>query len=363
MAQAQRIRVFIVDDSSFARAVLRSLLARDASFEVVGEARDGASALRGVPAARPDIVLMDMDMPGLDGLSVTRELMGSYPRPILIVSDLVGRDADLNFRALEAGALDLIRKPSAAEREDAGHADELLRKIRILSRVPVITRRRPRPSTTPAPRGPGRPAEDRARRAPPVAGAGLVLLGSSTGGPIALAQILTHLGNRVHAPILVVQHMAEGFTEGLASWLGTASRRSVVLATQGAFLDAGTTYLAPEHVHLTVKNGRVCLRQDERPRRGHCPSVDALFHSVATSELAPSTIAALLTGMGSDGAHGLRALRQAGAWTIAQDEATSVVYGMPKAALQLEAACEVLPLDRIGPRLRAACSDTDAVPG
>lgn len=357
---SRTIRVFIVDDSVFARAVLRSLLARDPTFEVVGEARDGVGALRGIPATSPDLVLMDMEMPGQDGLAVTRELMCSHPRPILIVSDLVGRDASLNFRALEAGALDLVRKPTAAEREDPAIAEPLLRKMRILARVPVITRRWARSTSTSIPPAPGAPTTpEEPRRKPPVSSARLVLLGASTGGPIALSQILTHVGSRARAPIVIVQHMAEGFTAGLASWLSAASGRAVVLASQGVTLDPGTTYIAPERVHLTIKSGRVHLLCEEGSQRGHCPSVDALFHSVATSDLAPHTVAALLTGMGNDGAQGLHALRRAGAWTIAQDEPSCVVYGMPKAAVQLEAACEVLPLDRIGPRICAACEEAE----
>ncbi|MBX3246896.1 MAG: chemotaxis-specific protein-glutamate methyltransferase CheB [Myxococcales bacterium] len=343
------IRVFLVDDSRLARIVLRRMLARDASMHVVGEASDGVEAIRRVPLVDPDVVLMDMQMPGLDGLAVTRELMANSARPILIVSDLVGRDADLNFRALAAGALDLVRKPTAADRESAAVVDELHRKIRIVSRVPVVTRRWPV-----APRMPSAPPEAPRVVGPPLADAKLVVMGASTGGPIALQRVLQEIGAPPSCPVLIVQHMAEGFTRGLAEWLSTASGLPIDLARDGCAPEAGQVYLAPDGAHLVWDQGRLRLRQRDAVG-GHRPSVDVLFESVAASEIAPRTLGVLLTGMGADGARGLGALRAAGAWTVAQDEASSVVYGMPKVAVERGAVSEVLPLDHIGARLRRAC--------
>lgn len=343
------IRVFLVDDSALACRVLRRMLARDPGIHVIGEARNGVEALRRIPLLDPHVVLMDMMMPALDGLATTRELMATSARPILIVSDLVGREADLNFRALSAGALDLVRKPTAADREDAAIVDELHRKIRILARVPVVTRRWAR-TPTPAPSAEAGPRD---RATAPNGHGSLVVIGASTGGPIALQQVLQGIGVP-SCPIMIVQHMAEGFTQGLAGWLSTACAVPVLLARQGTVPEPGFVYLAPERAHLSLEHGRLRLRE-ERVRRGHCPSVDVLFESVAASELAPRTIGVLLTGMGSDGARGLAALKAAGAWTIAQDEASSVVYGMPKAAAELGGASEVLALRAIGPRIRAAC--------
>lgn len=341
------VRVFLVDDSLLARASLRLLLARVPGIQVVGEAASGDEALRRVPIANPDVVLMDMVMPGMDGLETTRRLMASHPRPILIVSDLVGRDANLNFDALAAGALDLVRKPSADERDHPEWMEAFARRIRLLASVPVVTRRSAR-SQVHEPSAPKQPA----RRPAPRSGR-LVVLGASTGGPIALHRLLELVGRPLGCPVLIVQHMTVGFTAGMARWLGEALRAPVELATHGTVPLAGTVYLAPDGAHLALRAG--VLRLESPSAGGHCPSVDVLFESVARSDLAEHTVAALLTGMGSDGARGLLALRHAGAWTIAQDATTSVVYGMPRAASELGAACEVLPLERIAHRIVETC--------
>ena len=356
MSAGETVRVFLVDDSPLARTVLRRMLGRDDSIRVVGEASSGPEALRRIPLHDPAVVLMAMQMLGMDGAATTRELMATSARPILIVSDLVGRDGDLNFRALSAGALDLVRKPSAADRENATVVDELHRKIRILSRVPVVTRRwatsAPRPAQTPIVEA--RPS----RRSAPASGVKLVVIGASTGGPGALQRVRAAMGGPPACPVLIVQHMAEGFTGGLAEWLSAASAMPVLLASPGTVPLAGHVYLAPEKAHLVLEQGRLRLR--EEGARGHCPSADVLFASVAASDIAERALGVLLTGMGSDGARGLAALRRAGAWTVAQDEASSVVYGMPRAAVELDAACEVLPLAQIGLRIRLACTQAPA---
>jgi two-component system, chemotaxis family, protein-glutamate methylesterase/glutaminase len=341
------IRLFLVDDSTLARATLRQVLARDANVEVVGEARSGLEALRRIPLAAPDVVLMDMVMPGMDGLQTSRELMATFPRPILIVSDLVDRHAELNFEALQSGALDVVRKPTAVDLGSAEAVDAFVRRIRILAGVPVVTRhwqRFSQPQGAPAP----------APTCQPSAQAQLVLLGASTGGPMALHQVLTALGGPPRVPILVVQHMTSGFTAGMVRWLANALDTPVELAVHGAEPRPGVVHVAPDGSQLTLRGGRLLL-EDGAPSRRHCPSVDDLFASVARSNLAGATMAVLLTGMGTDGARGLLDLRRAGAWTIAQDEASCVVYGMPKAAVELGAACEVLPLASIAQRLCQAC--------
>ncbi len=342
------VRAFIVDDSALARLVLTRMLESDGRIEVVGEASDGPSALARVPASDADVVLMDMMMPGMDGLEATRRLMASSARPILIVSDLVGRDGTLNFRALQAGALDIVRKPSAEERSDAAAVRDLLRRVRVLAGVPVITRHQRRGArdddTEPPPTWEPRPQRDDFK-------AELVCIGASTGGPPALGRLLARVPSGAHAPILVVQHMAPGFIQGMASWLTETTGLNVTLAKDGHCPERGCVYVAPDDAHLALSvSGALALRS-RGPVGGHKPSVDALFHSVATSGAAPRTLAVLLTGMGSDGATGMLDLYRAGAWTIAQDEATCVVYGMPKAAAALGAAREVLPLETIADRI------------
>lgn len=345
----KKLRVFIVDDSTLARVALHQVIQKDATIEVAGEARSGMEALRRIPLAQPDLVIMDMVMPGMDGLAATREIMARYPRPILVVSDLVGRDAQLNFEALKSGALDLVRKPSAEDLGNPAAVDAFLRKLHILAGVPVITRRwHRRPGETASEPSPLRSEGPRNGRVQ------LVVVGASTGGPIALHQIFSALGGPLDCPVLIVQHMTSGFTQGMVQWLGEALGVPVRLARDGVEPRAGTIYVAPEGGHLIFCGHEMRLTRTGPPRP-HCPAVDALFESVAATEMAKDTLAVLLTGMGKDGAQGMLALREAGAWTIAQDEATSVVYGMPRAAALLGAVSEQLPLERIPERLLEAC--------
>jgi two-component system chemotaxis response regulator CheB len=344
------VRVFIVDDSAVSRSALRSLVEADGQAVVVGEAADGRQALEKIPPSEPDIVLMDIMMARMDGLEATRELMRSFPRPVLIVSDLVGRDADLNFKALQAGALDLLRKPSAAELRDRTTADRLRRRVRLLSEVPVVTRRGR------ARRESGTSAAVQTRTAPGPSRVSLVCIGASTGGPPAILRILTALGGEPRWPVLIVQHMTVGFTTGFVKWLGETSGVRVVAAEHGIRPRRGVVYVAAEDRHLRV-DGRQLVCDDSPPLSGHRPSVDVLFTSVAERGFPAETIALLLTGMGKDGAYGLGRIRDAGGWTIAQDEVSSVVWGMPKAAVDARAAREVLSVDGIVERLRTAAQD------
>ena len=359
-------RVFLVDDSRLARHALRRLLRQDPMIELVGEASNGREALRTIPRCNPDLVLMDVVLPLLDGLATTRRLMRDHPKPILLISDLVGRDARLNFEALRAGALDILGKPTAAEIEDPSFARAWLRKLRSTAQIPVITRRadhrsKPRtsaesdstyppqhPDTTtfPSPRAPW----PRHRGvAPANRRISLVAIGASTGGPPAIRQILTGLATPPW-PVVIVQHMTPGFLAGMARWLATETGLPAQLVEDTVSPRPGELYFAPDRRQLELDHGR--LRVTDRPAPFN-PSVDVLFHSLATSDRAPRTAAVLLTGMGVDGAEGLLALRQAGAMTFAQDEATSAVWGMPRRAVELGAARETLALHHIAGRLLA----------
>lgn len=324
-------RVFLVDDSRTSRAFLRRVL-EQRGHAVVGEAGSGVQALRDVPAARPDIVLMDVVMGGLDGIRTSEQLLAAFPVPILIVSDLADRDTDLSFRALAAGALDVFRKPGP----DAGDLDELARRVGLLAQVPIVTRR-PRRTADPRP-------TTRAQRV------GLLAIGVSTGGPPLILDLITAFPKPPPWPTLIVQHMAMGFTKGFADWLRRMSHQDVVLATDGVRPLAGRFYIAPEDRHLVIERGHLRLR-DAPPVNGFRPSVDVLFGSVATSEYAKSCLAVLLTGMGTDGADGLGQLRTAGAMTMAQDQASSAVFGMPRAAIERGAAGEVISAADLRTRL------------
>jgi len=345
------IRVFLVDDSAVARALLRETLTLTNEIEIVGEATNGRDALVAIPRIRPDVVLMDVMMPGLDGVETTAALMESSPTPILVISDRATKDAGLGFGILEAGALDMIPKPTIAEMRDERIRSGVIRKIRVLAGVPVVTRRRARsPAAAAATRHDVR-AVVPAAAPTEVDPAALVCIGASTGGPPAILRILRAIPAPAPVAVLIVQHMAPGFIEGMREWLQASTGHRTVIATHGSRAHPGTVHLAPDGHHLTLRQGAITLVPGA-PRAIHCPSVNSLFESIAESDLAQRTTAVLLTGMGDDGARGLLALRRAGSVTIAQDRASSAVFGMPKSAIELGAASEILALDDIGDRIR-----------
>jgi two-component system chemotaxis response regulator CheB len=293
---------------------------------------------------------MDVIMPKMDGLQATEWIMRHSPRPVLIVSNLVGKDADLNFKALQSGALDLVTKPTAREFAVTRARQQFVRKVRLLSEIPVVTRRHSQNLAVSVKQEAVSPVPDREPGE-----TSLLAIGASTGGPPALLTLLSAFGGYVPFPVVIVQHMSEGFIGGMAEWLSESTRLKVKLARHSERLEPNVVYLAPDRNHLRIVRDSFALSEVQSPV-GHVPSVDVLFDSIAECPLAPSTVAVLLTGMGMDGAHGLGSVRRAGGRTIAQDEATSVVFGMPKAAIDLGAAQEVLPIDRIGVRLRAIAS-------
>jgi two-component system chemotaxis response regulator CheB len=349
-------KVFIVDDSPVSRAALRRLLESDPEITFVGEAAKGDEALELIPKLEPDLVLMDIFMPGINGLETTRRLLQVFPRPVLIISDQVGGNAELSFEALRAGALDVIGKPSLAEMTNIETAAAIRRKIKLLSGVPVITRHGPK--VAPRTQVPTRVVEHPASRTEPPRRltsrlqrpgpdqVGLVCLGASTGGPPALMQIFSRLGCAARWPTVIVQHMTPGFMQSMVSWLHDVTGQEIAIAQDGVEPEAGVVYVAGDGYHLELTSGRFRLNQDP-PVRGHRPAIDTTLSSVALSSHAERTVAVLMTGMGEDGAIGLKRVREAGAWTIAQDEKSSVVYGMPRAAIQNGAACEELSLNEI----------------
>jgi len=329
------IRVLVVDDSLVAREMLKHILGSADGIEVIGTATDGAEAVEMTAALRPDLVTMDIHMPRMDGIEATERIMAYTPTPVLVVSSSVyGEGVGRAFDALACGALDVVLKP--APRDWAGLDDiarDLVHRVRMLSQVRVITHVRGRSA--------GRHA---AARTEPRLGS-VVAIGASTGGPSALREVLGALPADLRAPVLVTQHIADGFVPGLVEWLDSACALRVRVADDGCALEPGTAYLAPTGRDLTLDGGVVRLA-DPAAGQVHAPSADVLFASVARS-CGRDAVGVLLTGMGSDGARGLGALLEAGAATIAQDEATSVVFGMPRAAIELGAAERVLPLGDI----------------
>ena len=328
------VRVVVVEDSQVQRAHLVRTLQSDGDIEVVGEAADATDAVHLVQVLRPDVVTLDLQIPGGGGQLVIEQLMAAAPTPILVLSASgAGRDSEEAVAALMAGAVDVLPKPPRwTETAEAG----VRSRVRIVGGVAVV--RRPLGRTT----QPGQRVATTTRTA--ATGMSIVAIGASTGGPAALAVVLAGLGG-IEAGVAVVQHLHADFVDGLVSWMDRVSPLQVELAASGATLRAGVVCIAPAGVHLRIgHDDRIVL--DPMPETLHRPSVDVLFSSLA-ARVKGRTVGVLLTGMGEDGAAGMLELRRRGDVTIAQDEATSVVFGMPRAAQRLGAAVHVVPLDRV----------------
>lgn len=355
----KKVRVLIAAASLSARQRLSQALAADPECEVVGEAEDGRRAFELCAELRPSVITLDVMLSGVDGLAVTEQIMAFCPTPILIVSaSLRGPDARKAFKALGAGAVDVLWSPS--DDEPASLFDQrFVSAVKLVSRIKVITHLRGRYRA-----GPGLLAGARASLASaPVEGdrdrgsAGadryqLIAVGASTGGPSAVAALLGALPATFPLPVLLVLHISPVFGATFLDWIGTRSSLPVAFGVDREPLPGpgvSRVIMAPPDRHLVVQGG--CLRLTADPERHSCrPSVDVLFESIA-NELGPASVGCLLTGMGRDGATGLLAMKRAGAMTLAQDEATSIVFGMPREAIRLGAARLILPLDAIGPTI------------
>jgi two-component system chemotaxis response regulator CheB len=349
-----KIRVLVVEDSVTVRNYLSDILSADPDIEVVGEAEDGKRAIELCLQHRPHLITMDMMLPVMTGLAATEYIMAHCPTPILIVSASINRgELFRTYEALAAGALDVLEKPTGTEADGVWEC-RFLATVKLVAGIRVIThlrgrlteRSRPHAAASSPLQGPQPPRKTMTNRKPE-----LVAIGASTGGPGAIVEVLRALPASFRLPVIFVLHINEPFGTAFADWLDGEVGRPVAYARNGDPVAsvAGRVVMAPGGRHLTVRDGRFHLTLG--PERHSCrPSVDVLFESVA-EHYGPSAIACLLTGMGRDGALGLLKLREAGALTIAQDEATSVIYGMPREAALLGAAVEILPLDEIAPRL------------
>lgn len=347
----RKTRVLVVEDSLTVRKRIVEVLAGEPDLEVVGEAEDGKRGIELCQSLRPDVVTLDMMLPTMSGLAATEYIMAYCPTPILIVSASTNRgELFKTYEALAAGALDVLDKPLGNEPNDAWER-KLVSTVKLIARVKVITH--PRARLAPTSRLPVAP--DSLTPGPPAAGCVRVIaIGASTGGPAALLEIFRGLPRDFSLPILLVIHIGELFAATFAEWLDGQCPLRVTFARDGEPVPApgaGRVLMAPPGHHLVVHQGR--LRLTQTAERHSCrPSVDVLFESVAR-ELGPEAAACLLTGMGRDGAEGIAAVRRAGGRTLVQDEKTSTVFGMPREAILLGGAEQILPLEEIAPALRA----------
>lgn len=340
-----KVKVLVVDDSAFMRKLITNFLSESPQIEVVGTAKNGKEALEKVALLKPDVVTLDVEMPVMNGLEALKQLMKNHPLPVVMLSSTTTEGAENTITAMQYGAIDFVAKPSGVISLDLYKVkEELINKVLLASRANVRAisldntgeiRKHQRIRTF----------YDRKNQRKKI-----VCIGTSTGGPRALQQVLTKLPENIAAPIMVVQHMPKGFTKSLAQRLDSLSLIAVKEAEDGETLQNGTAYIAPGGFHLLVHQEKgaltACVEQSP-PRNGHRPSVDVLFESVsALTDY--EKIAVIMTGMGSDGTAGLQRLKESGnTKVIAEDETTAVVFGMPKAAIQANVVDIVVPLEQI----------------
>ena len=355
MPQQTKTRILIVDDSSFMRMAIRSVLSKDPSFDIVGTAADGIEGVEKAIALKPDLITMDVEMPRMDGITALKQIMAKAPTKVIMVSTLTNEGAKSTFEALDAGALDYIPK-NVTDSTDAQNIfrQELIRKIKeaVASRVrrpmaPVSSSMRP-VGTPPAPAAYQRPTASK------FAGKKIqyVGIGASTGGPVALQEVLSRIPVNFPYGIIVGIHMPKAFTGPYADRLNAKCSMTIREAVDGDILKPGVALIAPGGMHTTlVKQGtNIVVRTQPTsayPQHVYIPSVDVMLSSMAEAT-GGSMLGVILTGMGSDGFKGMQLLKQKGGITIAQDEATSTIYGMPKACVDGGVADEVLPLGQIG---------------
>lgn len=345
-----RIRVVVVDDSLFMRKWIANMLESDPRIEVTGTASNGFEALEKISSLKPDVVTMDIEMPGLNGLEVLKTIMEKMPLPVIMLSSTTREGAEQTIRAMEWGAFDFIQKPSGNLSLDLYKIKEDLIEKVVRARsanlnvyLKTAARKQAGVSRTiQAEKASGASLSGRKNK--------IVLVGASTGGPKALQELLINFSAEFPAPILIVQHMPAGFTKSLAERLNDVCEIPVKEAEHGELLRNGTAYIAPGGKHMEVRKlgkSLACLLSEEAPVSGHRPSVDCLFHS-ASMLSGIEKIAVILTGMGSDGSQGLIALKRAGdTYAIAESEETAVIYGMPKSAIQTGFIDQVAPLNEI----------------
>ena len=349
----RKIRVMIIEDSDVVRMLLEEIISRDPRLEVAASVSSAEEGLQLLHKVAPDVISLDIRLPGMNGFQATKRIMSEKPTPIVVVSASVEKeDLKISMNALKAGALTIVEKPVGTTRSDYQEmADQIRTQLAIMSAVKVVRQRRS-PSPSPGARPSGLQAHPVRKN-----GTFRVLgIATSTGGPNALERLLNGLPADFSLPILIVQHITPSFLQGFAAWLDDVCPFAAAVARDGEVPVAGKVYVAPTESHLTVRAGRIRLDPGP-PVSSQRPSGTVLFESLAC-EFGSRAIGVLLTGMGDDGARGLVELRTVGGYTIVEDESTAVVYGMPQAAVRLGAACESLPLHEIATRVLDLIADS-----
>jgi two-component system chemotaxis response regulator CheB len=342
-----KIKILVVDDSAFMRKVITDMIESDQQMEVVGVARNGEDAIAKIKLLKPDVVTLDIEMPKMDGLTALRTIMAEMPLPVIMLSSLTKKGAEETLKALDLGAFDFITKPSSLIKVSAPEVkNELIEKIQIASRTKVKAIRNPKPSPQITQRDTVVPsisvqANSRFKK--------IVAIGTSTGGPRALQDVIPFIPSGINASFLIVQHMPPGFTKSLAERLDSMSQIHVKEAESGDILQQGWAYLAPgdQHLKVTKQNGQFMIKLDNGDRvSGHRPSVDAMLESIVDTNH-KNVVGVIMTGMGADGAQGMKKLKDSGGFVIAQDEDSCIVFGMPKIAIKLDAVDKVVGLSNI----------------
>ena len=351
---SKKFRVLVVDDSTFMRKVLETIFNADEQLQVVGQAKDGREAVALAESLKPDVITMDINMPHMDGLQATAQIMTTNPKPIVIVSSESREGASSTLKALELGAIEFVAKPSGAIDLDMKSVkDELLRKVRMAAKVRVVRTASRLATTLQSSNGhAGAPAKPAAPRVSmPSSGSDqrfpVVVLAASTGGPATVMRLAPGFTKDFPAAVILVQHMPAAFTTQYAAQLEEFTGISVKEAAANDVLQPGTLYICPGGQHLRVSpTARIQLDSTTGRLNGYLPNIDVTLESVAAFA-GPMAIAAILTGMGNDGANGAKAIKSAGGIVLAQDEATSVIFGMPAEAIKTGAVEQVLPIDDI----------------
>ncbi|MBE9166804.1 chemotaxis-specific protein-glutamate methyltransferase CheB [Pleurocapsales cyanobacterium LEGE 06147] len=352
------IKVLLVEDSPIALEILQRLLQSSPEISVVGTASNGKEALEMIPKVQPNIICTDLHMKGMNGLELTQQVMAKFPRPILVISNSVHqKDADNIFKLLQAGAIDVFPKPITGMPSDYEQVKQkLINKLKVLAGVSVFTRRLPKSNNIAIARE-EKSYLDKVTSKSPLAvdidvasSIKIITIGASTGGPQALHKIFSKLPSNFPLPIICVQHISEGFLQGFVNWLDLECQLKVKVALEGESPLPGIVYFGRESHHLELNSLNKFTYTTSNPIDGHCPSITVMFQAIA-KYYGKRTAGILLTGMGKDGVTGMRAIADVGGLTIAQDEKTSVVFGMPKEAIAFGAVKHVLPVQEIAPLL------------